>query len=213
MEKKLKNKVNILHFYLNQILWWSKISDYCFQSKVACCVSGIHVTDATDMLTTCSHSIRYHCGILNYLVFALPRRLLCTTFLSIVCSLVFMPLLITVMGIVLGLGRTEKKTATHIKKLLFVVVRINVTVTVPDFSQHRLKGLCDTLISPTRLKYFMLSQSNKKNKQTNLTRILNMWKPPFILRSVRSHQHGPIKECMCARVRVCVVVVFSRENI
>lgn len=96
-----------------------------FQTKVACCVSGIHVKDATDMLTTCSHSIRHHCGILNYLVFVFPQRLF--TFLSIVCSLVFMPLLITVMGIVLGLGRTEKKTATDIRKLHFVVVRINVT--------------------------------------------------------------------------------------
>lgn len=167
MEKKLKNKVNILHFYLNQILWLSKISDCCFQSKVACCVSGIHVTDATDVLTTCSHSIRYHCGILNYLVFALPRRLLCTTFLWIVCSLVFMPLLITVMGIVLGLGRTEKKTATHIKKLLFVVVQINVT-------QSQFQILANTGSKVSVILWYpqpdwnisrFLNQTKKTNKQ------------------------------------------------
>lgn len=45
-----------------------------------------------------------------------------------------------------------------------------------------------------------------------MARILYMWKPPLILRSVRSHQHGPIKECMCARVRVCVVVVFFQRK-
>lgn len=137
-----------------------------FQSKVVCCVRGIHVKDATDMLTTCSHSIRYHCGILNCLVFVLPRRLLCTTFLSIVCSLVFMPLLITVMGIVLGLGRTENKTATDIRKLHFVVVRINVT-------QSQFQILANTgskisvILGYPQPDWHILRFLNQTNKQTS----------------------------------------------
>lgn len=62
----------------------------------------------------------FYCAITETLVFTFNATwLLCRTLLSIVCSLVFMLLLIIVMGMVLGLGCTRKKTITTITCMIF----------------------------------------------------------------------------------------------
>lgn len=103
---------------LNQMMRCSRKKKTVSKPKVAYYFIGIHVKDGTGLLKTCWYSFSYHWGILNYLFLCYHKRVLCNTLFSMVCSLVSMPLLITVMGIVLGLGRTEKKNNRHQKGAL-----------------------------------------------------------------------------------------------